>query len=218
MSSKKHLLKQSIIEQISHGQLTPGTQINEQALAEVHGLSATPIREVILALENDGLLERRSRGGVWVREYNVEELLGMVELHAELEALSAKYAAKRITSRQGEALEATVMACEEFVNGLADKRYSDDYYALNLEFHNALFDACGNQVLVKEVTRFGVGLIPYFRARHRLRDSLTRSAKEHRDIYEAVLDGHQALAQERMFQHVMLTNDIALDVLNSLRN
>lgn len=218
MSTKKQLLKQSIINQIRAGELIPGSLLNEQALGEEFGLSATPIREVILTLENDGLLEKRSRGGVRVKEYDVEQLLGMVELHAELEGLAAKYAAKRITLKQGKHLEQTVIACEQFVDALSDKRYTDDYYSLNLDFHMALFDACGNQILVREVMKVGTGLIPYFRARHRLRDSLTRSAIEHRQVFEAVLDGNQSLAQERMFQHVMLTNDIALDVLNSLRN
>jgi len=81
-----------------------------------------------------------------------------------------------------------------------------------------MFKASGNQVLIEQVNRVGTGLIPYFRARHRLRNSLTRSAQEHWEICEAVLDGNQSLAQERMFKHVMLTNDIALDVLNSLRH
>lgn len=218
MSSKKQQLKQAIIDQIVTGELVPGEALDEGLLAESFGLSATPIREVMLTLENDGLLQRRSRGGVRVVEYDVEQLLGMVELEAEMEALTAKYAAKRITLKQGLRLEQTVVACEVFVEAMTDQRYTDNYYSLNLDFHNALFDACGNQVLVKEVMKVGTGLIPYFRARHRLRDSLTRSAKEHRAVFEAVLDGNQAQAQERMFQHVMLTNDIALDVLNSLRN
>lgn len=218
MTSKKYQLKQAVIEQIQSGELAPGDLLDEAELGKVFGLSATPIREVMLTLENDGLLERRNRGGVRVVEYDVEQLLGMVELEAEMEALAAKYAAKRITLRQGQKLEQTVLACEAFVESLTDKRFTDDYYSLNLDFHHALFTACGNQVLMREVMKVGTGLIPYFRARHRLRDSLRRSASEHREVFEAVLDGNQALAQERMFQHVMLTNDIALDVLNSLRN
>lgn len=218
MSAKKQQLKQSIIDQIMKGYLQPGDLLDETQLSESFKLSATPIREVILTLENDGLLERRSRGGVRVKEYNVEELLGMVELHAELESLAAKYAAKRITQRQGQRLEAAVVCCEGFVADAQPKGGVDDYYQLNLDFHHALFSASGNKVLHDEVMRMGTGLIPYFRARHRLRNSLSRSAKEHREVYEAVIDGNQALAQERMFHHVLLTNDIALDVLNSLRN
>ena len=117
---------------------------------------------------------------------------------------------------QGVDLEQTVIACEKFVEGMLAP--SGDYYSLNLDFHLTLYKASGNQALQDQISRSGTRLIPYFRARHQLRDSLARSAKEHRDILSAVLDGNRVLSQELMFKHVMLTNDIALDVLNSMRN
>lgn len=113
-------------------------------------------------------------------------------------------------------MEQTVIACEKFVEGMLAP--SGDYYSLNLDFHLTLYKASGNQALQDQISRSGTRLIPYFRARHQLRDSLARSAKEHRDILSAVLDGNRVLSQELMFKHVMLTNDIALDVLNSMRN
>lgn len=218
--SKKDLLKQAIIDNVRTGRWGPGEIVNEAELSKEFGLSATPIREVILALENEGLLVKKSRGGVRVQEYNIEELLGAVEVYAELEGLTAKYAAQRITLKQGQELERAVLACETFVKAQDANAIisGDNYYDLNLDFHFALFEASGNQVLIEQVNRVGTRLVAYFRARHRLRGSLARSAIEHREVYTAVLGGDRVLAQELMFKHVMLPGDIALDVLNSMRN
>ena len=218
--TKKDLLKQAIIDNVRTGRWGPGEIVNETDLSQEFGLSATPIREVILALENEGLLVKKSRGGVRVQEYNIEELLGAVEVYAELEGLTAKYATQRITHKQGLALEQAVLACEAFVNEVNPNAIinGDAYYGLNLDFHFALFKASGNQVLIEQIDRFGTRLVAYFRSRHRLRGSLERSAKEHSEVYTAIIDGNPSLAQELMFKHVMLPGDIALDVLNSMRN
>ena len=55
------LLREKIEEAIAMGTLAPGTALEEAALAERYGVSRTPVREALIQLAGEGLVEMRPR-------------------------------------------------------------------------------------------------------------------------------------------------------------
>src|SRR5574343_1796708 len=70
-------------------ELTPGTWIDEQKLAEQYGISRTPLREALKVLASEGLVELRPRRGCYVTEISRQDLDDIFPLMALLEGRAA---------------------------------------------------------------------------------------------------------------------------------
>lgn len=126
-----------IREAIVAGRLAPGQRLKEEELARELGMSRTPIREALLILQSDGLVESYPRRGAVVRSYAVEDLDDVYQLRAVLEGHAARRAATRISTEDIRRLEGS---CERF----EQLRAADDLQDLvkeNLFFHNVILDA-----------------------------------------------------------------------------
>ena len=104
-------LKDEIENEIITGRFPPGERLDEVSLAERYGVSRTPIREALHALAASGLLEVRPHRGTIVAEVSPERLFEMFEVMAEMEAMCARHAARRMTEAEHRELEAAHAAC-----------------------------------------------------------------------------------------------------------
>lgn len=128
---------------IVEGVLSPGIKLNERELCETLGISRTPLREALKALEVDGLIETIPNRGAFVRTMSERELRENFELMSGLEALSGELACLRITDREIAGireLHYAMLACRAR-NDLAG------YYSRNQAIHDRLSEASGNQAL-----------------------------------------------------------------------
>ena len=122
----------------------------------------------------------------------------MFEVMAELEALCARLAARRVSEPVLLAIARTVEACEEAVA----RGDSDGYYAQNERFHNLIYDASGNRFLAGEAARLHRRLQAYRRMQLQLRGRMGQSLAEHRAIFDALRAGDGAAAAEALRGHV----------------
>src|SRR3954452_7665921 len=87
-------------EQLQHaileGVLKPGERLRAEALAQRYGTSRTPVREALLQLEAQGLVEVEPNRGAVVRAFDRADLLDLYEVRALLEPAAAARAATRI--------------------------------------------------------------------------------------------------------------------------
>ena len=137
-------LVRALSDEIVAGRLGPGVRLDEQSLADRFGLSRTPVREALGQLAAIGLVEKRPHRGVVVAAFTVERMMHMFELMAEMEALCARLAARRMSPAAKRALEAEHLA----TGALATAGDFDGYEAANRAFHRAIYDGSGNPMLV----------------------------------------------------------------------
>jgi DNA-binding GntR family transcriptional regulator len=137
------VIRKAIVE----GELSAGERLKEDELARELNVSRTPIREALLLLQADGLVQAVPRRGALVRSYGVAELAEMYELRALLEGSAAKRAATRMTAKQVEALR---KSCERFT-GIASRPDANvkELVQENMFFHNAIHDATESPRLVE---------------------------------------------------------------------
>ena len=79
MSLQSSIGIEEILHQIDQGQLDPGDVIAEDALQLQLNISRTPIREALLKLEANGLVQRLPRKGTIVFKPTLEEFLSILE-------------------------------------------------------------------------------------------------------------------------------------------
>lgn len=193
----------ALSDEIVSGRLGPGARLDEQSLADRFGLSRTPVREALGQLAAIGLVEKRPHRGVVVAAFTVERMGHMFELMAELEALCARLAARRMKPQDRARLEAEHLATEP----LSAARDFEGYEAANRAFHRAVYDGSGNPILVEATEDIRRRLSPFRRAQFHVEGRIARSFREHGAIVDAILLGDENLAYARMREHLTVVRD-----------
>lgn len=205
-------LRESIEEEIATGKLPPGTHLDEVELATRFGVSRTPIREALILLQGEGLVDNRLRKGSVVVQVSPARLMEMFEVMAELEAMCARAAARRSTDADIAALETAHQEC--LVSASAGD--TDAYFYANERFHFALYAASHNGFLAEQAGQLQRRLRPYRRLQLRVRNRVQRSFAEHQLILDALKAGDAEGAVGFVRSHVVVQGERFADLVASL--
>ncbi|MEO8345971.1 MAG: phosphonate utilization associated transcriptional regulator [Betaproteobacteria bacterium] len=194
------LVQRELERMIMAGDLAAGSKLNEEAIAEMLGVSRGPVREAFRALEESGLVRLEKNRGVYVRQLSLEEADEIYEIRAVLDGLIGRLAARNITP----ALLAKLKEIVKRMHAASIARKPDAYFPLNLEFHELLAQAAGNRALLANYRRVVNELNLYRRETlQRNADHIPISTQDHEAIVDAVADGDAALAERLLFNHVL---------------
>lgn len=166
-----------LLDDVVSGEFQSGEQLPESRLAERYGTSRTPIREALLCLERDSLVERRGRG-FRVRVGGPTEILEIYEIRAELEGLAARNAAWHHT-------ELEIARLRHVHEESLQTTDPDVQRRLNSEWHRELWAAAHNTVITRMLNRLSDELRVIGRDRPQVAD-LELDIEEHRAIIEAL--------------------------------
>ncbi len=129
-------------EDIMWGRIEPDTLLNETVLAARFGVSRTPVREALSMLASDGLTHALPRRGHLVGTVSVAETLEAFRVREILEVEAISHAVHRLS-------DAAIARLLE----LANTRESEDFPAINREFHMSIARASGNRILADFIER-----------------------------------------------------------------
>lgn len=130
---------------IASGELRPGAQIVQDALAEELGVSRVPLREALKMLEGEGLVSYRPHHGYFVTELSLEDLLEVYRIRELLEAEAVTTGLPLMTD---EDVERLAEAEEEVRRASA----ANDVAAMaqtNRRFHFAVIEGCSRPRLIR---------------------------------------------------------------------
>lgn len=206
-------VREALENAIVDGRYPPGSRLDPEALAREFDCSRTPIREALQQLEASGLVRVAAKRGTFVSEWSVEELAERFEVMAELEAMCAKLAARRISNDEMSDLDAAHEACRRE----AEAGDVDRYYTENSRFHGCIYQAAHNGFLAREASRLHAILQPYRRMQLKVRNRMARSLMEHETVVAAIRAGDDVAAEQAMRGHVVIQGDRFHDLLAALR-
>ncbi len=199
------MLRLAIIE----GRLQPGAFLKEEQLAKELDISRTPVREAIIELRNEGLVESTATRRAVVRSYNADELHDVYNLRASLEGFAANLAAQRAT-------DAIIRRLDEsnsrFEDAMARRdETTTELITENLDFHDVVAEAAGIPRLQKMINQ--VMVIPM---RYRAYAAYTREHRntvlaDHKAITSAIRERDCGQARDLMEAHVRWTGDVAVE-------
>ncbi|MDX2970295.1 GntR family transcriptional regulator [Kribbella solani] len=183
-----------------------GTFINEQAVASEVGISRTPVREALLMLAAEDLVQLVPHRGAFVAPVPGREIAEMMQARGVIEtwAATTSLAAGR----------APVDAMAEVLGqqrAIVDKSDAKDFIELDSQFHALLVEAAGNSVLGR--------LYESLRARHVLLGvvALQRSSTRRQEVldeHQAIVDGLAAgkpdAAEKAILRHLDSTGSLLM--------
>ena len=188
------VLKGRILE----SEFAPGTYLLEKHAAEQLALSRTPVREALVRLQEDGLVELVPRHGARISALSPSDMREIYEVLTSLEPTAAELLARRRPS--AEDVPDLVEACGRMEQALeaADLRA---WAAADAHFHRSLANHCGNARLAEMI-------MTVWDQSHRarmftlsLRPLPRQSTREHRAILKAILAGKGDKARELYRAH-----------------
>ena len=196
------LAQQELERRIISGEIAAGTKLNEVEVAAELGVSRGPVREAFSALSQAGLVRVEKNRGVFVRQVSLEEANEFYEVRAALEGLIGKLAARRISIDEIDQLRSVVRRMHQTQKG----RRADEYFVLNVEFHDVLARAARNNALLAHYRGVVNQLDLYRRATiTRGVENIPLSTQEHEAIVEAVASRDEQRAEALLTEHVLVS-------------
>jgi DNA-binding GntR family transcriptional regulator len=188
-----------------------GTFLNEGGLAQAIGVSRTPVREALLLLVSEGLVEMVPKRGAYVPPLSGRQIKELMELRGLLEqhAASVTLAAGTVPlATMREALEQQ----ERFTDAVVDPATAQVFVDWDRRFHQALVDAARNDLIARtyaglRTRQVRVGVAAMFRTTDRQRGV----CEEHARILAALESGDEAAAHDAIEDHLVITLRLFLE-------
>jgi DNA-binding GntR family transcriptional regulator len=199
------LFKQAIIS----GNIPPGERLSIRKLAAMTQFSATPIRDALLKLEQDGIVVRELSGHFQVRCFSRLEIEQSCQLRLLLETYSVAEAMKTITEQDVVWLEENLNRAEETLA----KNQMNENIELNTEFHNYIAGISKNAML-KELLQTINNRLWIQASAFAASDWASGSNMQHRKIIEGLknkdLDGLKQVIKDHILMAQKLISECVL--------
>lgn len=189
----------SIRDSIIEGKIKPGERLLEPDVANLLGVSRTPLREAFLQLESEGFLKVNPRKGALVTETSPKDAEETYIIKGALEALAAGLASSNLTGAQIEELE-TINNKMQVIAQSETKDYKT-FLELNSLFHFSIYEQCGNEKLKKMIKTLRNQTLRYNYIFLSLLSHLEQSVAEHREIIEAIKKREPAQVESAVKKH-----------------
>ena len=165
------------------GAVKPNEQLTEDRLAQITGVSRTPVREAVRRLEDELLLVRSDTKRLFVADWSRDDIEEMFTLRQMLECHAAERAARRLSREQIGALEELnrdlKAAIEQTPPDVA--RFLD----ANRAFHEVIIDAAQSPRLGQLLPKLVEAPVVLRTARTYSPDDLRQSARDHDELIAA---------------------------------
>ena len=199
-----------IKEKIIHCEFMPGDDISEEQLAKEIGASRTPIREALLRLEQEKLVNIYPRKGIVIAPISVKEIHEVFQIREIVESQVAKIACKMIP-------EEHMLNFKEHFKKIDTAEYTMtdiEYFDLDIEFHKYIVSSSKNNHLIEFMNKI-------FDQDYRMRvivmktsmQERKRNRPEHLEIINAILQKDEAKIEDAIRKHIANARNAALKIV-----
>lgn len=188
----------------------PGQRLMEVELAEILGVSRTPVREALRKLEVEGFIEMLPRKGAIVKVVSIKDIQDLLEIRASLEALATRIACEKMDTKAKKELE---KAKEEFVQAVSDNDI-DSMIQTDVKFHDIIFSSTQNEKLIQIINNLKEQIYRYRVIYIRDKSYLINIVQEHNEIVEAIIGNDAKKAGKVAVIHIQNQENALIKALN----
>lgn len=191
---------------IFSGDLRPGSKIDQDQLAATLGVSKLPVREALITLESEALIENVARRGAFVAELTRTDIRDHYNVFGIVSGLAAERAATRLTDDGLRRLDHLAAAIER-------SESPEEQESLNFEFHRTI-NVCGGSRRLRSVLALLGNSLPtrFFVAHPEWADV---AHDDHRAILSALHARDTAAARAAVERHLRDSAELAVTILSA---
>lgn len=203
-------LKQAIIK----GEIRPGEIYSEQMFASQLEISRTPVREAMLQLKHEDLIEIYNNRGIGIKPITFADVRQILQARTAIEGYSVRYLTENIDSAQGQKAAEQLQAClAETEKFSEDSANHYEYMKADIEFHGIIVRFTQNMYFIRMVdqmrTRLEQTTVNSLTFKDRHKDALS----EHRQILRHICGGDVEQAEKCFNKHMLITENILKKML-----
>jgi len=176
--------------------LMPGDRLREVDLADMIGLSRTPIREALARLESEGLVVHDATLGIMVAELDYNMITELYFMREILEGTAARLAAQHASDVEVSLLEDM---CIQYANSVGNDQALT---RSNRQFHELLYNCSHNRYLIKMLKTLHDTLTllnnTTLTDQNRVKDTI----KEHEAVVAAIMKRDPDAAEKALREHI----------------
>jgi DNA-binding GntR family transcriptional regulator len=185
---------------ILSGKYQRGEVLSELRLSKEMNVSRTPIREALLRLAQENILQETGRGMVVIGITN-DDMLDMYDIRLHLEGEAARRAAVNITDEQLAQLQELTELQRFYINKQGNSS-SEHTKNLDSQFHEVLYTASGSKSYTEVLVRLHKKMSKFRMASVSKQSRALQSNDEHMEICRAMALHDPDAAEEAVLQHV----------------
>lgn len=206
MEDAYRALRQKILQ----NELPPGTVMLEHEVAEMLGMSRTPVREALIRLSNDGMVEVRPRRGMRVLPISLDDMREIYEVVTALEAIAAERLANDGVSEDGLAqLDGAVADMDRALEAGDLTAWAEG----DTRFHALLASLAGNRRLIRVIDTYWAQAQRVRLTTLQLRPKPVGSNDDHRAVVAAIRARDGATAHRLHKEHRKRAADLLIGLL-----
>ena len=207
-------LRKAIIEKV----LQPGHVYSEQSIADNLSVSRTPIREAVIRLRNDGLLETLPGRGFVVRVMDTKEVLETYQIRSAIEGYCAFLLARDVFTQEAhKALKHLDKVLD--VHREAQKNTSvtiEDLILANRDFHRTIVEHSKNSFFIGTFHNLYDKMAILGRNTYSVQGRRELALTEHQLLYDAISSGNPNYAYQVAVEHEEIAIRSYLVFINKL--
>jgi GntR family transcriptional regulator of vanillate catabolism len=216
LASRTEAVTMVLRDMITRGDFAAGFHLQETPLAELMGVSRTPIREALTALGKEGLLEPGPRRGYKVRTFSIDEIVDAFEMRATLEGTACRLLAEHgLSEGLIREIRDLLDAGDQLIErGRFTPTEHETWGDMNSAFHALLVKSTGNALLegfVQQTHRVpltGPRDVHWYRPDKENFALVQQAQRDHHEIFSAVVKRQSSRAAARMADHIYLSRDL----------
>lgn len=193
--------------------LKPGDPLVETELAQQLGISKTPVRDALLRLEKEGLVDKIPFRGSYVAEITKQSVMQFSQIRATLEGLAAGLATPLLS-------EEDILSCKEAIENHLHALQSGNIDAaarFNRNFHQTILHRCPNLRLLEILSNLDDNIQRFRVLSNYQRGTLLKSIQEHEAILDAICRRSSKEVEEAMHTHLSnVMDDLSSQDFNKL--
>lgn len=189
-----YLYKQ-VKQMIWENTLKPGEKIRQEHLAQMLGVSRTPVIKALQRLCSERLVEYIPRHGFSVKKLTVEEMMEIFAIREVVEGVAARAVTEKASDHE-------LVVLQEFFAPFGDdwdERKVDEYRLADQRFHAQMIEIAGNSLLIEINEMFNIYRFSYQRG---LMRHPRETLPEHLEIIKAIKRREPYDAQRLAMNHM----------------
>ncbi|GAA1482189.1 GntR family transcriptional regulator [Gordonia sinesedis] len=195
-----------IRRQIFAGAMRPGTRVDQDALAAQLGMSKLPVREALIALESEGVIQMIPRRGAFVAELSREDIRDHYWMLGVISGLAAERAAAKLP-------DSAFVELDEIAARMEAGDSGDSHEELNFRFHRVINVGSGSRRLVSELKLLSSAIPTGFYESHP--DWVASGLRDHREILDALRSRSAGIARTLTEGHFLRGGNHAVALLEA---